>query len=76
MKMTDEQRRKQYDNWNRYYQRHKQEINARRKKVREDYKNRLTEAKELISNLIRVTWGEGWSYSLDWKVKAERFLKE
>ena len=36
----------------------------------------LTEAKELIQNLIRVTWGEGWSYSLDWKVKAEQFLNE
>ena len=36
----------------------------------------LTEAKELIENIIRVTWGEGWNYSLDWKVKAEAFLKE
>lgn len=34
------------------------------------------QAKELIKNIIRVTWGEGWSYSLDWKVKAEKFLKE
>lgn len=34
----------------------------------------LSKAKELIQNLIRVTWGEGWSYSLDWKVKAEQFL--
>lgn len=34
----------------------------------------LTKAKELIENIIRVTWGEGWNYSLDWKVKAERFL--
>ena len=32
------------------------------------------ELKELIKNIIRVTWGEGWSYSLDWKVKAEQFL--
>ena len=37
---------------------------------------KLTEAKELIENIIRVTWGEGWNYSLDWKVKAEAFLKE
>lgn len=25
---------------------------------------------------IRVTWGEGWNYSLDVKVKAEQLLKE
>lgn len=37
---------------------------------------RLTEAKELIRNLLRVTYGEGWNYSLDVKVKAENFLKE
>lgn len=36
----------------------------------------INEAKELIKNLIRVTWGEGWNYSLDWKVKAEAFIKE
>lgn len=34
------------------------------------------ELKELIKNIIRVTWGEGWNYSLDWKVKTEQFLKE
>lgn len=34
------------------------------------------ELKELIKNIIRVTWGEGWNYSLDWKVKAEQFLKD
>ena len=34
------------------------------------------EAKDLIRNLLRVTYGEGWNYSLDWKVKAEQFLKE
>lgn len=39
------------------------------------YKEQLTEAKELIKNIIRVTWGEGWNYSLDWKVKAEQFIK-
>lgn len=33
------------------------------------------EAKDLIRNIIRVTWGEGWGYSLDWKVKAEKFLE-
>ena len=36
----------------------------------------LTKAKDLISNLLRVTYGEGWNYSLDVKVKAEDFLKE
>ena len=36
----------------------------------------LIKSKELIKNIIRVTWGEGWNYSLDVKVKAERFLKE
>lgn len=41
-----------------------------------EYSSLLTRAKELIKNIIRVTWGEGWSYSLDWKVKAEQFLKE
>jgi len=39
-------------------------------------KAQLTTAKELIKNIIRVTWGEGWNYSLDWKVKAEQFLKD
>lgn len=37
---------------------------------------KLTEAKEIIENIIRVTWGEGWNYDLGWKVKAEQFLKE
>ena len=36
----------------------------------------FSEAKDLIRNLLRVTYGEGWNYSLDWKVKAEDFLKE
>ena len=36
----------------------------------------LTKAKEIIKNIIRITWGEGWNYSLDWKVKAEQFIKE
>ena len=36
----------------------------------------LAKAKELIENIIRVTWGEGWNYSLDWKAQAEQFLKE
>lgn len=41
----------------------------------EELEVQLTEAKDLISNLLRVTYGEGWNYSLDWKVKAEQFLK-
>jgi hypothetical protein len=40
------------------------------------YFDNLTEAKEIIENIIQVTWGEGWNYSLDWKVKAEQFLKD
>ena len=36
--------------------------------------NKLKEAKEIIRNLLRVTYGEGWNYSLDVKVKAEDFL--
>ena len=39
-------------------------------------KEQLNKAKDLIRNIIRVTWKEGWNYSLDWKVKAEEFLKE
>lgn len=38
--------------------------------------NIIGKAKDLIRNLLRVTYGEGWNYSLDWKVKAEQFLKE
>ena len=32
------------------------------------------EAREIIKNLLRVTYGEGWNYSLDVKVLAEQFL--
>ena len=39
-------------------------------------KEQLFKAEDIIHNIIRVTWGEGWSYSLDWKVRAESFLKE
>ena len=50
--MTKEElKRRQYDNWNKYYQRHKLEINARRKKVREDYKNKLSVAENRIKEL-------------------------
>lgn len=41
-----------------------------------DFNEKLTEAKYIIRNLLQVTYGEGWDYSLDWKVKAEQFLKE
>ena len=40
------------------------------------YFDNFTKAKGIIKNIIRVTWGEGWNYSLDWKVKAEQFLEE
>ena len=36
----------------------------------------LQQAKDLLKQVIRVTWGEGWSYSLGVKVEAEQFLKE
>ena len=38
--------------------------------------DKLDTAKDLIRNLLRVTYGEGWNYSLDVKVKAEQFLGE
>ena len=40
------------------------------------YFDNFTKAKGIIKNIIRVTWGEGWNYSLEWKVKAEQFLEE
>ena len=39
-------------------------------------KDRLDKAIWLIQNIVRVTWGEGWSYSLEWKAEAEKFLGE
>ena len=39
-------------------------------------KEQLTKAKEIIKRLLKATYGEGWNYSLDVKVKAEDFLKE
>lgn len=53
-------------------------FNKTMKETKEQWKeehNQLIKAKELIRNLLRVTYGEGWNYSLDWKVKAEQFLK-
>ena len=44
--------------------------------IEEQLKAKLVEAKEIIENIVRVTWGEGWNYSLDWKIKAEQFLEE
>lgn len=40
-----------YAIWNRYYQKHKTEINARRKTVRENYKNKLSKAENKIAEL-------------------------
>lgn len=40
------------------------------------FTKQLTKAKDIIRNLLRVTYGEGWNYSLDVKVQAEQFLKE
>ena len=36
----------------------------------------LTKAKEIIKRLLKATYGEGWNYSLQVKVEAEKFLKE
>lgn len=53
--MTKEElKRKQYDTWNKYYQKHKSEINARRKKVREENKNKLLVAEKRIEELIAL----------------------
>ena len=32
--------------------------------------------KEELKHIIKVTWGEGWNYSLDVKLRAEQFLQE
>lgn len=41
-------------------------------------KEQFTKAKEIIKRLLKATYGEGWNYSLQVKVKveAEKFLKE
>lgn len=36
----------------------------------------IDEAKEIIKALLRVTYGEGWNYSLDVKIRAEQFLNK
>ena len=38
--------------------------------------NIIGKAKELIKRLLKATYGEGWNYSLQVKVEAEKFLKE
>ena len=38
--------------------------------------DQLTKATDLLKKVIKVTWGEGWNYSLDVKVESEQFLKE
>lgn len=38
--------------------------------------DQLVKATDLLKKVIKVTWGEGWNYSLDVKVEAENFLKE
>ena len=40
------------------------------------YSKELKEAKEIIKRLLKATYGEGWNYSLQVKVEAEKFLKE
>ena len=65
--------------WNKHLNSQNKALEEERDRYRNmtfDQREQLTKAKELIENIIRVTWGEGWNYSLDWKVKAEQFLKE
>ena len=38
--------------------------------------NIIGKAKEIIKWLLKATYGEGWNYSLQVKVEAEKFLKE
>ena len=40
------------------------------------YDEQLLKAKEIIKRLLKATYGEGWNYSLQVKVEAEKFLKE
>ena len=47
------------------------QIEATLKLLKEFYK-----AKELIKRLLKATYGEGWNYSLQVKIEAEKFLKE
>ena len=54
----------------------KQEYNDKQYQYGLKILEQLDKAKDLILNIVRVTWGEGWNYSLDWKVKADEFLKE
>lgn len=68
-KQLREENGKLKDEWQEQVQKANDEAYARTLQTMQ-----LTKAKELIENIIRVTWGEGWNYSLDWKVKAEAFL--
>ncbi len=72
--MSKEER---YAIWNRYYQKHKTEINARRKIVRESYKNKLSEAENKIvelekenANLKEVI--EGYKKIVKWCDKCDK----
>ena len=40
------------------------------------YDEQLLKAKEIIKRLLQATYSEGWNYSLQVKVEAEKFLKE
>lgn len=61
-------------------------LNSRNKYLEEEndkYRNmvfdkmeQLDKAKEIIKRLLKATYGEGWNYSLQVKVEAEKFLKE
>lgn len=66
-----EELKKWKDEWQEQVQKENDESYARTLKTIQ-----LNKAKDLIRILLRETYGEGWNYSLDVKVKAEQFLKE
>ena len=61
-----------------YYQRHKEEILARRKAKREEYKDQLTKAKELLERFLDI--GDLWAINgkkfIDLQNDVTQFLKE
>lgn len=73
--IKEELKQRQYDTWKRYYQKHKPEINARRKKKREDNKNKLSIAEKRIEELEKenAALKEKLSY---WQAEYEKLFNE
>ena len=65
-------------NWLKYADAYNETQELLNKQIEATYKvvEKLNEAKAVIQNIIRVTWGEGWNYSLGVKSYAEQLLKE